>query len=505
MVYSIRRHPDRWRAGGVWAGLAVMAAVLFAAGLYLDAPADREAVVVQTVCRKILDNTTEGRQALVSSVWWPPLPVLLRLPLTGVLGADGTCLASRIVSAWFGAAVLVLLAGILRAWGLGRERLLTVFAVAAYPPFLSGCLNGSSAALTVFLALLTLYGLVQWLAGQTLRHLIYFGLGSAGLLLADFGGALWLLPVFLALALERLVRRTGRQEKEAVLILALLPPFYAAGLWFLMNWLVMGDALYFLQSLRGVAAGDDGGVCWSGPAGWCGGGAALPAAALALSAWKRDRAGLTLCVLTGGFVGVALALAFYGMIWDAAPVLLLCLFPAGILCIGYVAGKLFAFSRSGRVALSVIPLLVVLCAGVEAHFAGPRAGPEDGRDRDIWLPRIERHVLSRSEYPKVFVCGYDSFLLLGPDPGPIFAHALDFNFHQAKEDYYGHDLYVLVHAPEGRSAMDSVHWKYPNMYRLGHRSTLYDRTFGNWRLFEIIQAPRGQAGRGIPGNVLGEP
>jgi hypothetical protein len=105
------------------------------------------------------------------------------------------------------------------------------------------------------------------------------------------------------------------------------------------------------------------------------------------------------------------------------------------------------------------------------------------------LPRIERHVAGSDRPVKIFVCGYDSFLLLGARPGPLFVHSLDFNFDKAREDWVGHDLYVLVHRPSGRSGTDSIHWRFDGMYDLGGRSTLYDGDWGDWRLFEIIQAP----------------
>ena len=90
----------------------------------------------------------------------------------------------------------------------------------------------------------------------------------------------------------------------------------------------------------------------------------------------------------------------------------------------------------------------------------------------------------------MFVCGYGSFLLLGQDGGDVFLHALDFNFNKAKADYPGHVLFVLIHRPEGRYAADSIHWRFRDVFALGQRGTLYDGDWGDWRLFEIIQAPR---------------
>ena len=59
-----------------------------------------------------------------------------------------------------------------------------------------------------------------------------------------------------------------------------------------------------------------------------------------------------------------------------------------------------------------------------------------------------------------------------------------------RTSYAGNDLYILVHRPSGRSRMDSIHRKYPDLFEFGSNSTLHHRDWDNWRLFEIIQAPR---------------
>jgi hypothetical protein len=109
---------------------------------------------------------------------------------------------------------------------------------------------------------------------------------------------------------------------------------------------------------------------------------------------------------------------------------------------------------------------------------------------DSQFPRIASHVLGRSRYAKVFVCGYDSFQLLGSRPDPVFLPVLDFNFNKVKDDYRGHVLFLLVHRPAGKGAMDSIHWKYGGIFAFGTRSTLYEGDWGDWRLFEIIEPAR---------------
>jgi hypothetical protein len=70
----------------------------------------------------------------------------------------------------------------------------------------------------------------------------------------------------------------------------------------------------------------------------------------------------------------------------------------------------------------------------------------------------------------------------------VFISVLDFDLEKAKKDYRGYALYVLVRRPVGRSAEDSIHWKYDRIYDFGAQGALYDSDWGDWRLFEIIQA-----------------
>ena len=90
------------------------------------------------------------------------------------------------------------------------------------------------------------------------------------------------------------------------------------------------------------------------------------------------------------------------------------------------------------------------------------------------------------------VCGYEGFSLLRNYPrDSVFVHDLDFDFKGVDDAYGGHQIYVLIHAPHGRGAMESIHWKHPRFHRQGGGTALMDRDWGEWRLFELVQIPRG--------------
>jgi hypothetical protein len=479
---------------GIGLPLALLAAFV-AGGLWNIDSASDEGVVCEAICRELIANTTEGRQALVSSAWWPPFPVLLRLPFAVLVRDEAGPVASLLISALFGVAALFLLHRILREWGIGWPRWLMTASLGLNPLFLRECCDGSSGTPVLFLLFLATYGLIQWITQKKLRFLIYLAFGSAFLLATNLEMAPWGLLVLLLFVLDQFLSPSQSHHREAVLILAFFPPLYTVGLWMLMNWLVMGDALYFVRSLFTPASVHD--VIPAAPvetAISCYLSAAM-AFALLLVAWvRRDRAGLYLGIL--GFCPMAFALFMEkkGWLWNQVPVLS-SLFPLAILSAAYIAvlSRRFARVAAGCAALA---LLTIAGSMIVKHYARERGARNDGEyarvttEQNQWMPRIERHVLNRSKYATVFVCGYDGFSLLGARPSPVFIRALDFNFDKAEKDYSGHDLYVLVRQPQGRSAMDSIHWKYERIFTLGSRTTLYDADFGDWRLFEIIQATR---------------
>jgi hypothetical protein len=396
------------------------------------------------------------------------------------------------VSALFGAATLVLLQQALSRWRLGRARFILAAAPVASSFYLTACFDGSSLTTVVFLAALAVYGLVEWAATRHLRFLIYFSLGTALLTWMRFEMGLWLVPVFLLLLLDIFTSRFEWRRKEAALILALLPAAYAAGLWFLMNWLIMGDPLYFVRSIlgEGIVLGD----------------MAAPLSLLRLhfaaigfagfvflvALFRRDRAGVYTGLLALSPLVPAFLLWQRGVLWDPKTILF-CLFPFCIIAVGYELGQLRALPAKIRYAVTVLPLAIAISSslGEGGAWTRRRVGEADTvlADRKILLPRIERHVLHKSRFVKVYVCGYDSFLLLGRRGRGVFLHAMDFSFDKAKDDYPGHALYVLLRRPRGRAATESVHWKFDRLFDLGGRSTLYDSDWGDWRLFEIIQAP----------------
>jgi len=187
-------------------------------------------------------------------------------------------------------------------------------------------------------------------------------------------------------------------------------------------------------------------------------------------------------------------MASSGLLWDST-LIPGCLFPLCILAVAFAVGPEKLMARGGSLAAALILLVVTACAiadekGMVPKSSRPSEVARVGDERNACLRRIEQHVLRQSPYAKVFVVGFEGLLLLGRSDSAVFVPSLDFDFSKAKNDYHGHRLYLMVRRPAGRSAADSVHWKYEGIYAFGGDGTLYDWDFWDWRLFEIIQAPR---------------
>ena len=260
MVSAIRQQASGKRTV---AGTVFLSAMLFGVAMFVIAVWRMTAVscaglTYGAICRELLNNTREGRQALISSAWWPPLPALFGVPFAPLDAIIGCPVASFLVGALMGGATLYVFERTLSDCNLGWPRYLMVLALAVNPFFLEACMNGSPQTAVMFFVVLVAHSLVQWMTTRRLRFLVHLGIGSAMLLATNFEMGFWLLPVMALLIADMLTCESTPYAKEAVVMLTLLPTAYTLGVWFLMNRLIMGDALYFVRSfvssLRAPAA-----------------------------------------------------------------------------------------------------------------------------------------------------------------------------------------------------------------------------------------------------------
>ena len=466
---------------------AILFGVLVATALARMASVSPYGVAAEEICRELLKGSTVGRQALISSVWWPPMPILLRLPIAALVGPVSGSIASIVVAAFFGVAALLLLERMLFVWKAGWIRFGLVAAAGAHPAFLEACLDGSTLTSVTFVALLIVFCLAEWTRFRKLRYLATFAIAAGLLPTFSFELAPWLCLVFLAITIDTLFTRAPAVKKRATLLLTFLPILYVLGLWILVNWLIMGDALYCVRSLQRLEL-------WQGAETvewvpstallWC---AAPALLLLLLSLMRANRPGIVLGVVAVAPIALVIAQLFCQMGWMTAPAAVLTL-PSACVAAGFLPATLGA-ARSTRSTFLAVACIATAIYSLSAHRGSdPLPVEESPKDNRLRLAQIEQHIAQRTRYPKVFVCGYASLSLLsGQDARATFVRNLDISISKEKMDYHGHALYILLHAPTGRFAMDSVHWKHKDMFTLGSRSLLYDGDWGNWRLFEIVQ------------------
>ena len=491
-----------WRPGApARQGLffVLVAVILFGAAWLAQETISFRGRVYEAIARELVDNTTEGRQALVSSVWWAPLPTLLRLPLVLAFPDVPRPLASQAVGALMGAASLVLMLRIFEQWGLGRWSVVLVLALAIHPLFLRAGTDGAVASTVLYFVLLAMHGFIGWADKRSLRYLVYLAFAVAMLTVTSFEMTVWCAVAFLFFLGDLTARRCVRRQREAVFVVTLTPLVYTVLLWILLNWLVMGDGFYLVRSLtRGLR-----------PIGLPAAPPGLPAdvlekasllhvsematmfcaaAALVFVAARR-RGGAYLGLCAAAVAPLCWLLHVNGLLWDSLP-LLLSLAALFVVMCGYLTRSEGLLPRSwGR------PLCAALALGMsvyairseESWIAADRDLQADERMGHEIRQIVEHHALARSEYAKIYACGYSGLLLARASEDAVIVPSLDFNFNETMRDYRGHRLFVLVHRPEGRSGMDSLHWKFPDIYPFGSGATLFERDFGPWRLYEIVQ------------------
>lgn len=464
----------------------------------------REAIIYDGISREILATTTEGRQALVGSIYMPPLNALLRLPFTAFLSNFEFPLSSIFVSLIFGIASILLMDAILKTLNVGWQRLLFAGAFMLNPIFYNRCIDGSSATTTIFLMILILYGIYGWISTRDVKFIVYYAISTGLLILISFETLLLLLFAILLVTLHELLRHGTKSEKGAVILMILLPFLYAVGFWLLMNWLIMSDWFYFLRGLFFSIKSKPETIPYSlSLSSYHIGTVIISFIVMFVSAFNGNRAGIFVSAMTVAPLPLAIARINTGLVHQSDLLIqyipTLAIVSTGLACSilrqqNDTATKYVKSFSSLQIVAGVI--LFILTAITSLHHEPIRKASSQKLlsfddvliSRNKELPALTKHVTSVSKYVKVLVCGYDSFILLGHNKDKIFVRTMDFNLNKARHDYTGHLLFVLLKQPDIHSVADSNTWKHPHAFEMGIQGALYDSDWGKWRLFEVIRS-----------------
>ncbi|MDD4101244.1 MAG: hypothetical protein PHU80_01255 [Kiritimatiellae bacterium] len=432
------------------------------------------------ICRELIAGTTEGRQALFGSCWAAPLPVLFYLPFSWLLPEPLAGPAAFWLS-WF----FVFWSVRESVKSAGHYLFRIIMAQIAIAAVAVLALNQEvlqiDTALTVGLLLLCASSLSDWVACRRLRDVVSSAAACAFLALCGFSvlGVACISAVLLPIAAAG--HRETRRRFQAWLLLGWLPLVYMLGVWMLLNRLILGDALFFLRSLRFLVSE----TRLFMPS------LALPAAvmlpALALT-WRLDsraeKPGAGVVAASATLLSFALMLivyskvfAWFGISW-ADTALYACALSVMIVTVARLRQPLYR---------SCLSLVIIVWLSGTWFKRDEQTGDDDVRVKVIG--EVETYVQARTPYGRVFALGYTGLDLLRGYEGSLMVPNLDLHIGSLRMDYKGQDLYVLIPNPEDRVRSESVFWKYPDIYDLGADRLLYAGTFGTWRLFQVVSAP----------------
>ena len=444
---------------GVYLFLALTALGVALAHYRLGArgPDSYEALARVGVGHDLLDGAPRGRQGLVGSLRWAPLPTLLELPLLRLPGLEDGAFAASVVSVLGAACLCVFLTRWWAQYGM-REVIRTPIAFALFlsPPMLRPILEGSSSTLFAFLVVAALAHLIHWWEAEKpgmgdlaapvstdktakLRSLAYTAVAAGAAIFVRYQAVVLLAAVTLLFTVHLIVNRKRESYVEATLITLLLPGLYLVGLWFAANWLIMGDALFFLRGL-GTYAGK-----WA-----------------------------------------ALGALSEGCEWSA------CLVPALIGMLGWAVCRMAGRRRS---ALTGLPCLIVCGAlwlpGLTAIEPRP-PDPSTVELRDTVLP----YLLKQHGEDRILVGGYRGYQVreLTPHHPGLIAHELSVYLNTTLARTRGRKLYLLAPNPRMRDPheenidrWEDINLKFPGVYERGFRGLLFERNWGHWSLWRVVR------------------
>jgi len=439
------------------------------------------------ICRELVLGTTEGRQALAGSCWFGPLATLFYLPLAWIFPAG------------VAGGIAFFLAFFLLLWSV-REALkssahacthiiaaqvgISVLALTVIPAQMLSV----STVLPVAFFTIAFGSLLDWSARMRLRDIVMTGAGVAMISISGFH--FLALGIWLALAIPLIWFWHRRGERWArttsAALIGWLPVIYVFGTWMLLNWLIMGDPVFFLRSLiaYGRASGFRLLIAVLAPGVliigylklgilFCRGRADPVASAMG------NRIFSLLIVVAA--VGYLFSLTYIGLEWCASELLLTVLMMVLIFCVRFFDSRVLVVGSSA----AFVALAIWLGSVFEPYSLNVLCAAE----RQTLRGEVESYVTAQTKYGRVFIPGYTGLALLQDYQGGLLVPNLHFHVNTLRRDYFGQDLYVLVAKPEGVTAMEYVFAAYPGIYLFGCERLLYAASFGEWHLFQVVSAP----------------
>jgi hypothetical protein len=487
-----------------------------------------EAAVRAGIATDLLDGLARGREALICSVWWSPVPTMAQLAFAWIPGAVESGLAACLVSAIGAAVMCVYVARSFLDSGFPRWSAAVAAALCVANPWIIVAAVGGSAQIWVLALLVAaVYYFRRWTRTRGLNMLVCSSVCLGVLPVIEHQAILYVGVLFAAGLLYMVfVRGFGLSKIEGSAVLAASPVVYLVGLWFLFNWLIMGNFVHFLKGVYVEPVE----TTVSFPT--------LPALPSWLGAWAMSEPisnGFGEMMLIAPLLPVAAVLAVVTLVVrrKLLPLVVFGLLACMPLFHAYMAyrGRSFGRHEDMIVAVPLSFFLLAHCVGALRRWpaAAPRMAtavaqgvlaaaligafallPDQGGAMPLALTgsapfvalktdeaaEIEKIVEAVDEKPpdiRIAVIGFEGYRFMRRVNGDErFLHYVNWDFGLINHNTKGKPLYLLVPKPEGAAKFDDVHLRFPVLYDEGDvrldlgdvRALLQavDEPFATWRL-----------------------
>ncbi|MFN0072582.1 MAG: ArnT family glycosyltransferase [Chloroflexota bacterium] len=181
---------------------------------------------------------------------WQPLPMWLQIPPLMLLRSFGLqAFAGPLTSVMATVATLLLLGKCCATWNLPawlRRGLILLYAL--NPMVLLYAINGQTEATFMLCIIAGVYWFSRWAETSFVHHLALSGMAFSLAFLTRYEA----IPIVAAsviglLLVCRTTRSLPRGKLVSLMLVFILPPAYAMGVWMLLNWVIQGDPLFFLS------------------------------------------------------------------------------------------------------------------------------------------------------------------------------------------------------------------------------------------------------------------
>ncbi|MCO5315017.1 MAG: hypothetical protein M9938_02475 [Solirubrobacterales bacterium] len=198
-------------------------------------------------------------------VWWnappklaaiplnvAPLGALAFLPLALIKPLATSLVAMPILSAIGGGITIGAINSVLRRcdFALGLRLILLVL-FGLNPMFVYYAGNGDALMLGLGFAAVGVSALVSWQVTGETRHVVGAGLAIAVAAMFDYGYFLWVVGFAIAALLVAAGRRSSADRLRSTLLVLLVPATYALSAWILINTVLTGDPLGWINAQSG--------------------------------------------------------------------------------------------------------------------------------------------------------------------------------------------------------------------------------------------------------------